>query len=274
MSYPWLDRPLTTTAYGWRMERRDGVTIGFTSHDRDVVIDGLVYRASPGIAPSSIVETIGLEVNSLEVSGALTSDAIRAEDVEAGKWDGADLAIFLFDWTDPAAPTFSLAKGSLGAVNWSGSAFEVEFLGPASRLSKSVVPLTSPTCRARFAGPGCNLNPQRFLHAAIVAEVQGDTVILTNPLTVDPTHFARGELRWTSGPNCGHRQQIVSATSTQLVLAEVPPFITFAPTHVQLLQGCDRTIATCSGRFGNAVNFRGEPFLPGNDLLTRYPGGG
>jgi len=30
---------------------------------------------------------------------------------------------------------------------------------------------------------------------------------------------------------------------------------------------------TCSARFGNAVNFRGEPYLPGNDLLTRYPGG-
>ncbi|MEO0871962.1 MAG: phage BR0599 family protein, partial [Pseudomonadota bacterium] len=23
-------------------------------------------------------------------------------------------------------------------------------------------------------------------------------------------------------------------------------------------------------RFGNAHNFRGEPFLPGNDLLARY----
>ncbi|WP_282098078.1 phage portal protein [Sphingomonas sp. S2M10] len=25
-------------------------------------------------------------------------------------------------------------------------------------------------------------------------------------------------------------------------------------------------------QIGNAVNFRGEPFLPGTDLLTRYPG--
>jgi hypothetical protein len=39
-----------------------------------------------------------------------------------------------------------------------------------------------------------------------------------------------------------------------------------------LTQGCDKRLATCSGRFGNAVNFRGEPFLPGMDLLTRYPG--
>ncbi|MBN8804942.1 MAG: phage BR0599 family protein, partial [Sphingopyxis terrae] len=31
--------------------------------------------------------------------------------------------------------------------------------------------------------------------------------------------------------------------------------------------------ATGRSRFSNAVNFRGEAHLPGNDLLTRYPGG-
>ena len=41
--------------------------------------------------------------------------------------------------------------------------------------------------------------------------------------------------------------------------------------RITIREGCDHTLGTCSGRFGNAVNFRGEPFLPGNDLLTRYP---
>jgi hypothetical protein len=42
---------------------------------------------------------------------------------------------------------------------------------------------------------------------------------------------------------------------------------------VEVSEGCDKSIATCAGRFGNAANFRGEPYLPGVDLLTRYPGG-
>jgi hypothetical protein len=41
-------------------------------------------------------------------------------------------------------------------------------------------------------------------------------------------------------------------------------------TKAELIEGCDHTITTCATRFGNAVNFRGEPFLPGNDLLARY----
>ncbi|MCC6942300.1 MAG: phage BR0599 family protein, partial [Novosphingobium sp.] len=44
-----------------------------------------------------------------------------------------------------------------------------------------------------------------------------------------------------------------------------------AGLRVILREGCDHTIGTCADRFGNGVNFQGEPFLPGNDLLTRYP---
>jgi hypothetical protein len=47
----------------------------------------------------------------------------------------------------------------------------------------------------------------------------------------------------------------------------VPP----AGTRVELREGCDRRLETCATRFANAINFQGEPFLPGNDLITRYP---
>ena len=47
-----------------------------------------------------------------------------------------------------------------------------------------------------------------------------------------------------------------------------------AGTRVLLREGCDRTIDTCSSRFANAINFQGEPFLPGNDQITRYPSPG
>lgn len=272
MSYPWLQGPLTTTAYGWRLERRDGITLGFTSHDRDVSIDGLNYRASPGMAPTSIIETLGLEQGSLEVSGALTSDALRPDDIEAGKWDGAGLTIFLFDWSAPDADPLILAAGTLGGISWSGSAFEVEFLGPASLLGRASVPSTSPTCRVEFAGRGCGLNRRRFVQQVRVTHAAGASLTIDDALHGGPGAFAYGELRWLSGANCGLRQQIVSAGQGVLQLVDAPSFPVSGPERAELLQGCDRTIATCAARFGNAVNFRGEPFLPGNDLLTRYPG--
>jgi uncharacterized phage protein (TIGR02218 family) len=45
-----------------------------------------------------------------------------------------------------------------------------------------------------------------------------------------------------------------------------------AGCRVELRDGCDKRFTTCVARFANAANFRGEPHLPGTDLLTRYPG--
>ena len=33
------------------------------------------------------------------------------------------------------------------------------------------------------------------------------------------------------------------------------------------IAGCDKTIGTCASRFSNAVNFRGEPYVPGMDKM-------
>ena len=50
----WYARPLTTMAFVWRIERADGVALGFTSHDRDLVRGGLVYASAPGMLPSAV----------------------------------------------------------------------------------------------------------------------------------------------------------------------------------------------------------------------------
>jgi len=68
-------------------------------------------------------------------------------------------------------------------------------------------------------------------------------------------------------------EAILGDYGARVELAALPSAELELPLTVELTEGCDGALATCSGRFGNAVNFRGEPYLPGNDLLTRYPGG-
>src|SRR5438128_12191277 len=106
-----LDRELLTVALCWRLERRDGVTLGFTTHDRDLKRGGLVYRAAPGMLPSSISMTDGFDAESLDVAGALTSDAISAADLSAGRWDGAAVHVFMVEWGAPDGDAVALARG-------------------------------------------------------------------------------------------------------------------------------------------------------------------
>jgi uncharacterized phage protein (TIGR02218 family) len=43
---------------------------------------------------------------------------------------------------------------------------------------------------------------------------------------------------------------------------------------VTVTTGCDKQLETCRAKFGNAVNFRGFPHMPGNDFVTSYVRGG
>jgi uncharacterized phage protein (TIGR02218 family) len=269
----WMEGPLTSVAYGWRLERADGVTLGFTSHDVDVAHDGILLRASPGMQPTTVMQSAGLDKDGLDVSGALTSDDICADDLAAGRWNGAYLEIFLFDWTAPASGKRVLAAGELGAVSFTDDAFEAELVGLQARLEKAVAPQTSPSCRARFCDAACGLNSARFRHLAEVASGDDNRISIAAPLDIADGHLAYGELRWLTGPNCGSTAKIAGHESTQIYVYSAPFHVPKAGDLIELTQGCDKIMSTCAGRFGNGANFRGEPYLPGNDLLTRYPGG-
>ena len=70
---------LSTLALTWRIERRDGIAIGLTGHDRDLVIEGFAYRAAPGMTPSAIRRSADLDADTMDVSGALGGAAIDGE---------------------------------------------------------------------------------------------------------------------------------------------------------------------------------------------------
>ena len=132
------------------------------------------------------------------------------------------------------------------------------------------VPRTSPGCRARFCGPGCNLSPVRFTAETVVIAIDpaADAIALAG---IAPADFVFGEVRWLDGAAVGLRHAIIARDDDLLILDSSLPAGVVEGTRAQVRQGCDRTIATCAARFGNALNFRGEPFLPGNDLVARYP---
>lgn len=266
-----LAQDLSALAFCWRLERRDGVTIGLTSHDRDLVVGGVVYKAAPGLVPSSVTRGIGLEPESMDLKGALTSDAISETDLAAGKWDGAALSLTVTEWTAPGTMWLELMRGELGAVEQQGEAFSVELSGPAAALLKPVAPETSPGCRARLGDKACRVDLALHRRVVSISGVASEVASVTGG-GLTPGAYVFGQIRWLEGPNCGLSQSIVANDATSMTLSEPPAFAVTAATRALLTEGCDKQMATCSARFANAVNFRGEPYLPGMDLLTRYPG--
>lgn len=264
-----LDKPLATLAFCWRIERRDGVTIGLTSHDRDLEIGHVRYRAAPGMTPCAVRSGITVEGSDADVEGALTADAISEADLMAGRWDGAGLELRLTEWEAPGELWLLLARGEIGAVTRKAGAFTAELVGAMAALRAPVAPSTSPDCRAALGDRQCRVDLAGRRRVVAVGAVE-DVVVGVSGLEAGA--YAFGTLRWLTGANGGIVQAVIDNDAEGVSLADPPPFVVEAGALALLTEGCDRQLATCAERFGNAVNFRGEPYLPGTDLLTRYPG--
>lgn len=268
-----LASELTTIALCWRVARTDGVVLGFTSHDQPIDVGGLRYEAAPGMTPSAISGGLGLEVSTMEFAGALSAASMTDDDLAAGRFDAAQLNIFMIDWQVPAAGTLPVARGTLGAVvrnvSAGGGAFTATVRGPTAAFDALAVESCTPTCRAELGDRRCrvDLAPLTTL-ASVVAGSARDRVTIAGLAPAD--RFVDGRVRCVDGGNAGLDARVTSVDGDTLILIEAFPFA--IGSNVELRQGCDKRLATCAVRFANAANFRGEPHVPGTDVLTRFPG--
>lgn len=197
----WLNAPLATIAYCWRIERRDGVAIGLTAHDRDLEVDGFRYRAAPGMTPSAIRRTAGLDADSMDATGALTGAAISETDLIAGRWDGARITLFAVDWSDPGE-IVALGSGTIGAVETRDGTLTAELRGVGAALDAPVVEMTSPECRAELGDKRCRvaMAGRRRFARVIAADGAQLTLDAAEPVTGG---WTGGRLRWIGGANSG-----------------------------------------------------------------------
>ena len=267
-----LQSGATTLCWCWRLTRRDGVRQGFTDHDYDVVFDGTAFEAAAGFTASDIKDGVGLSVDNLEVTGALSSLHLNEADLSAGRYDDARVEIFRVNWQTPSQRVL-MRSGSLGEVKRTQSGFTAEVRGLAHYLQQPKGRLYQLTCDADLGDARCTVNLAAFRGTATI-----QTVVSPRRFTVTGVsafandYFTRGLAAFTSGPASGQKIEIKShtkiATTVTLELwsdAEGPPLVgnTFTATA-----GCDKRIQTCTAKFANTTNFRGFPSMPGNDFLS------
>ncbi len=239
----------------------------FTSHNRDLVFAGIRHRSAPGMVPSAIRVTASLTADSADVEGALSHDTISEEDLKAGLFDEASIEIGALSWE--TLETIQVYTGHLGRVEDDRFSYSAELRSAKRLLEQDFVPRTSPTCRAEFCGVGCGLSARRFTTLDSVVSLDLDRNRVQLASASDTTHLD-GRLRFQDGPQTGVIFGILAVESDWFTLDHRLVPGTRSDTKVELQEGCDHTIATCHSRFSNVANFRGEPFLPGNDLLARY----
>ena len=272
-----LKSGLTTLCRAWAITRTDGVAMGFTDHDLPLSFKGVTFKADTGLSSSTLSQGTGLSVDNVEAVGVLSDASITDEDIEAGRYDGAQVSSWLVNWQDVNA-RWLMFEGSIGEIRRAGGAFTAELRGLTDTLNRTIGRVYQKSCSAVPSDPSFRfdmMTPGYFFETN-VQQVAGGLQFTWDALVgFEPGWFTRGRLDVLTGAAAGLWGSIKEDRSTAgtrvLELWESLRLPVAPGDRVRIFAGYDKRFETCRDKFNNTLNFQGFPDLPGEDWMTAVP---
>lgn len=257
----------TTLCRLWRLTPINGTEMLFTDHDQKIVVGSDVYMPTNSFTSSAIDNSIGGSNVNFDIQ-VLLNGAIDRADVEQGIYDGASMEIDAIFYDHVEFGTMPLAVGYV--TDTSLPTRDLAIMSCAGTIGSSKRILTevyTPTCRADFGDSRCTLNAMSFAEDFEVTSVNGIFFITNRAGDFADDYFSFGTVIWSTGDNAGKRIEVYRSQADGLVKLLIrPPFPIQVGDTGQITRGCDKRTSTCTA-YANLVNYRGEPYIPGQDML-------
>ncbi|WP_347268126.1 DUF2163 domain-containing protein [Paracoccus sp. (in: a-proteobacteria)] len=271
-----LDSGTTTLAWCWKITRADGVSFGFTDHDRALAFAGIEFEPESGFTASEIRSGSDLAVDAQDAEGVLSSDRITETDILDGRWDNALVEVWRVNWQAPGQRVL-IRRGAIGEMRRGRIAFLAELRSMAHILDQTVGRVFQGSCDAALGDGRCrvDLDAAAFKGSGTVLDRRRDRAFTASGLSGFASGwFSFGLIQWSSGPNEGRQAEVMlhelAAGVASITLLEAPVRVISTGDRFSIRAGCDKRAETCASRFSNIANFRGFPHIPGQDAVIRY----
>lgn len=156
-----IESGAATLCHVWILTRADGVEQGFTDHDRELEIAGVTCRASSGWVAGVSDSAVGLSAGSASAAGGLDDAGLSEEDIDAGLFDAAAVALWRVDWMQPDLRV-QIWTGRLSRIRREGGGFTAELEGPLARLERVVGRTYGRSCDAVLGDGRCGVDAESF----------------------------------------------------------------------------------------------------------------
>jgi hypothetical protein len=156
-----IESGAATLCHAWVLTRSDGVETGFTDHDRDLNVGAVACRAASGWTAGAADSAVGFSAGSAAVAGALDDAAITDADVEAGLYDGAEVALWRVDWSRPDLRV-RMWTATMARIRREGAGFVAELEGPLAKLERVVGRTYGRQCDALLGDGRCRVDLAAF----------------------------------------------------------------------------------------------------------------
>jgi len=260
----------TTIAYLLRLIRLDGQTYGFTSALDSLEVEGVLYSSTQGLDVSSLALTTSLSVDNLEMTTLDDGSLFKQNEVFGGLWRNTRFTIARYNFTSASDGYEILMEGTIGEVTISDGYVRLELRGLQAALQQPIGQVVSITCRARLGDALCRVDLTPLTSTGVVSTVSNRREFTCASLSQAEHYFTEGRLTFTSGVCKGisHKVKYSNGASIQLQLPTPSDFA--IGDSFTIVAGCrKRFTEDCTSRFSNALNFQGEPHIPGVDGITQ-----
>ena len=272
-----LQSGVTNVCRAWAITRTDGLVFGFTDHDRALEFEGIVFKADTGLSAMSLQQSTGLSVDNTEALGALSDAAVTEADIEAGRYDGAEVRSWLVNWAEPEQRQL-MFRGKIGELRRAGGAFQAELRGLTEALNRPLGRVYQKPCTAVLGDSDCRFdtgNSGYFAELPVELVEERSRFVFEDLAGFEPGWFERGVLSGLDGACLGVRGIIKRDTfeKDRRVIELWHPMRAeiVSGDLIRLMAGCDKRMQTCRLKFNNLVNFQGFPDVPGENWLMVQP---
>jgi uncharacterized phage protein (TIGR02218 family) len=248
-----------------------GSVLRYSSAPTAIVANGFTFALGPKFERSKTNTVIGTQVDELDIKiYAETTDLIGATPWLQAAWqgqlDGALLQLeraFMPSYGDTSPGTVVLFAGRISDIDCSRTGIDMKCRSHLELLNIQMPQrLWQSSCTHVFGDAMCQFNRATLQASFACLSGSTETQILS---TVNPTPaglYIQGTILGLTGVNAGDSRTVAGMNSgnVSVKLAFLsPPMV---GDQFQLLPGCDRSIATCTNVFNNAIHFGGMPYIP------------
>ena len=272
-----LETGHTTLCHAWQIIRTDGVIFAFTDHDLPLSFDGISFKADSGLGAKALSQTTGLSVDNTEALGALSDAAIREDEIEQGRFDGAEVLAWLVNWADVTERWLQF-RGHIGELKRSNGAFNAELRGLTEALNRPLGRVFQKPCTAVLGDGQCQFDMATEGYSVtlpVQVNNEGREFIWEDLNGFEDGWFTRGRFEVRDGAASGLWGMIkhdrIEGTARIVELWEPIRGEVSQGALVRLVAGCDKRLETCRLKFNNIRNFQGFPDLPSEDWVLAVP---
>lgn len=260
------------TAFLYSFLLSNGTNRYFTDADIDISVDGITYYCGARIQRSALSLTIGLDTSNLDITILYNAGFVTKQDIKAGLYQGATFSISQVIVDNPSLGMMQFLSGLVGEANLKRIKVVHTLHSLSDLLNAKASRVTSPTCTWKLGDQTlgkCRKDISSFINSTTIYSVEGLSTFEVNTSSFSPSShvFNFGYVLFTSGLNSGFSAaiQLISPASgiSGIQLWSNIPYEISIGDSIDIYPGCDKSFNTCNTDFGNAINFGGQPYVPG-----------